>query len=161
MTGAAAGGGQRSPDLEREPRDGLRLRWLPAVREPAFPLEHDYFEIAYTPLVGPSAVLLARAMARHLRAAGGPTTVSSIELALEVGIRGGSGSELGQRSHLVRAMGRLVRTHVVAPLGEHVVGVRCGVPPLSGRALRKVPVSTREAHARFVRDLGCDATPED
>ena len=81
---------------ESEPSEVLRLRALPAASQPAFPLEHDYFEIVYTPLVGPTAVLLARAMARHLDAAGGPTTVCPIELAQEIGLRASSANPVCQ-----------------------------------------------------------------
>jgi hypothetical protein len=35
-----------------------------------FQLDHDYFEIVYTPLVRPTAVLLARAMMRHVDTGG-------------------------------------------------------------------------------------------
>lgn len=129
--------------------DGLRLRPLPAPIEPAFPLGHEYFEVVYTPLVGPTAVLLARAMARHLELAGGPTTVRPIELALEVGIRASSTDPLGKRSHLVHAIERLAHDHLVVWLGEGVLGVRTAVSLLSARALEKLPPAAREAHLRF------------
>lgn len=99
--------------------------------EPSFPLAHPYFEIVYAPLLGPTAVLLARAMARHLEAAGGPTTVCPVELALEVGIRSSSTDPLGRRSHLVHAIDRLAHDHVISRLGDRVLGVRVAVPPLS------------------------------
>lgn len=159
MTAGPTGAGARSPDRESEPTEGLRLRLLPAVSEPAFPLDHDYFEIAYTPLVGPTAVLLARAMARHLDAAAGPTTACPIELALEVGIRAGNGNSPGRRSHLVRALDRLVHAHIVVRLGDRIRGVRSAMPPLSNRALRKLPASAREAHVKLVGAMGSEAPP--
>ena len=63
MSAEILSSGDDAPQNEPQPADGLRLRLLPAASEPAFPLEHDYFEIVYTPLVGPTAVLLTRAMA--------------------------------------------------------------------------------------------------
>lgn len=144
-----AGNGAHPPDRRPEPIAGLRLRALPAASEPAFPLEHAYFEIVYAPLVGPTAVLLARAMARHLDGAGGPTTVCPVELALEVGIRASSTDPLGRKSHLVHAIDRLAHDHIVSRLGDRVLGVRTGVPPLSERALEKLPPPAREAHLRF------------
>ncbi|MCB1284208.1 MAG: hypothetical protein KDB20_07760 [Microthrixaceae bacterium] len=127
----------------------MRLRTLPAASEPAFPLEHDYFEIVYTPLVGPTAVLLARAMARHLDAAGGPTTVCPIELALEVGIRVSSTDPLGKKSHLVHAIDRLAYNHVISRLGDRVLGVREAIPLLSPRVVEKLPAPAQEAHERY------------
>jgi hypothetical protein len=149
MSAETSSSGDESPENEPQP-DGLRLRTLPAASEPAFPLEHDYFEIVYTPVVGPTAVLLARAMARHLDAAGGPITVCPVELALEVGIRASSTDPLGKKSHLVHAIDRLAHNHVVARLGDRVLGVRCAIPPVSQPTLAKLPPSAREAHQRFV-----------
>ena len=153
MTTGTAGSAQRPYEEEPDPVEGLRLRPLPAVSDPAFPLDHDYFEIAYTPLVGPTAVLLARAMGRHLDAAGGPTTVCPIELALEVGIRASGSDPLGRRSHLVHALDRLVHDHVVSRSGDRVLGVRMAIPPLSDRAVAKLPAPARAAHHQLLGTL--------
>jgi hypothetical protein len=128
----------------------LRLRALPAAGERAFPLEHAYLEVVYAPLIGPTAVLLARAMARHLQAAGGPTTVCPVELAMEVGIRASSTDPLGKRSHLVHAIDRLAHDHIVARMGDRVLGIRLAVPALSQRALEKLPAPARDAHLAFL-----------
>ena len=149
MATGTAGSARRPYEEEPGPVEGLRLRPLPAPSDPAFPLGHDYFEIVYTPLVGPTAVLLARAMARHIDAAGGPTTVCPAELALEVGIRASSTDPLGKKSHLVHAIDRLVHNHIVARLGDRVLGVRQAIPPLSPPTLAKMPMSVREAHERL------------
>ena len=135
---------------EPDPSEGLRLRALPAASERAFPLDHAYFEIVYAPLVGPTAVLLARALARHLDAAGGPVTVCPLELAMEIGIRASGVEPLGKRSNLVHAIDRLAHDHVVARLGDRTLGVRVAIPPLSSRALEKVPETARSAHHRFL-----------
>jgi hypothetical protein len=137
MSADTSSNGDDPPENEPQPADWLRLRTLPAASEPAFPLEHDYFEIFYTPLVGPTAVLLARAMARHLDAAGGPTTVCPVELALEVGIRASSTDPHGKKSHLVHAIDRLAHNHVVACLGDRILGVRQAIPPGSERTLEE------------------------
>lgn len=154
MSTEASGSGAHQPDHDTKATDGLRLRPLPAAREPAFPLEHDYFEIVHAPLVGPTAVLLARAMARHIDAAGGPTTVCPVELALEVGIRASSTDPLGRKSHLVHAIDRLAHDHIVSPLGDRVLGVRVAIPPVSDRALEKLPGTAREAHHRYAPVVG-------
>lgn len=150
MSAETSSSGDDPPENEPQPAEGLRLRTLPAASEPAFPLEHDYFEIVYTPLVGPTAVLLARAMARHLDAAGGPTTVCPVELALEVGIRASSTDPLGMKSHLVHAIDRLAHNHVISRLGDRSLGVRQAIPPVSQPTLAKLPLPAREAHERYV-----------
>ena len=153
MATGTAGSARRPYEEEPGPAEGLRLRPLPAPSDPAFPLCHDYFEIVYAPLVGPTALFLARAMARHIDAAGGPTTIDPVELALEVGIRASSTDPLGKKSHLVHAIERLVHNHIVARLGDRVLGVRDAIPPLSSRALDGLPESIRRCHRAFVDDL--------
>lgn len=153
MTSGTAGSARRPSEEEPDPVEGLRLRPLPAPSDPAFPLGHDYFEIVYTPLVGPTAVLLARAMVRHIDAAGGPTTVCPVELALEVGIRASSADPLGRRSHLVHALDRLVHDHIVSRVDDRVLGVRMAIPPLSDRAAAKLPAPARAAHHQVLETL--------
>jgi hypothetical protein len=128
---------------------GLRLRPMPARDGTAFPLSHPYFEIVYAPLVGPTGILLARAMARHVWAAGGPTTVRPAELALEVGIRASSTDPLGRKSHLVHAIDHLAHVRVVARFADRVLGVHLTVPTLNDRTLAKLPAPVREAHDRY------------
>lgn len=155
MNAGTSGNGAHPTAGEPEPIEGLRLRLLPALTDPAFPLEHDYFEIVYAPLTGPTAILLARALARHLDAAGGSTTVCPIELALEVGIRASSTNPLGRKSHLVHAIDRLAHDRIVARLGDRVLGVRVAVPPLGRKALQKLPASALRAHHGFAaRGIG-------
>lgn len=155
MTTGTAGSARHPHEEEPDPVGGLRLRPLPAPSDPAFPLGHDYFEIVYTPLVGPTAVLLARAMARHIDAAGGPTTVCPAELALEVGIRASSTDPLGKKSHLVHAIDRLVHTHVISRLGDRVLGVREAIPPVSDRTAEKLPGIVRDLHRDLVERSSC------
>lgn len=154
--GAETGGnGARSSRGLPEPERGLRLRPVVARGEAAtFPLVHPYFEIVYAPLLGPTAVLLARAMARHLDAVGGPTTVHPVELALEVGIRASSIDPLGKRSHLVHAIDRLAHDHIVIRLGDRVLGVNLWVPLLGDRSLAKLPAAAKDAHVRLTSTAG-------
>lgn len=150
MSAETSSSSARRPESESDPEAGLRLRALPVASESAFALDHAYFEIVYAPLIGPTAVLLARALARHLEVAGGRITVCPIELAMEIGIRAGSGDPLGRKSHLVHAIDRLAHDHVVARLGDRTLGVRVAIPPLSQRTLEKLPETSRRAHHRLL-----------
>jgi hypothetical protein len=69
---------------------------------------------------------------------------------LEIGIRANAVEPLGKRSHLVHAIDRFAHDHVVARLGDWTLGVRVAIPPLSSRALEKVPRAARSAHQRFL-----------
>jgi hypothetical protein len=156
---ATSSNGAHPFDRRPEPTDGLRLRALPAISAPAFPLDHVYFEIVYTPLLGPTAVLLARAMSRHLDAAGGPTTVCPVELALEVGIRASSTDPLGKKSHLVHSIDRLVHDRIASRLGDRVLGVRVAIPPLNAEAAAKLPAPARHAHHWHATKAAEEAEP--
>ena len=150
MGSEIGGNGADSSHREPEPELGLRLRPLAARGHPGFPLAPPYFEIVYAPLLGPTAVLLARAMARHLEAAAGPTTVYPVELALEVGIRASNADPLGRKSHLVHAIDRLAHDRIVTRLGDRVLGVYLSVPAIGRGAVQKLPTTVRRAHETFV-----------
>lgn len=137
-----------------QPSIGLRLRPLPVPSEPTFSLDHQYFEIVYAPLLGPTAVLVARAMSRHLGCACGPVTVCPLELSLEVGIRASDADPLGKKSHLVRALDRLVHDRIVVRLDDRVLGVRQRVPPLGRARLNRLPMAVRQWHQETLAALG-------
>lgn len=89
-------------------------------------------------------------MERHLDAAGGPTTVCPVELALDVGNRASSTDPPGKKSHLVHAIDRLAHDHIVSRLEDRILGVRVAIPPVSAQTLAKLPVTVRDAHRRLV-----------
>jgi hypothetical protein len=143
-----------------QPSMGLRLRPLPVTSEPSFSLDHEYFEIAYAPLIGPTAVLVARAMSRHLECANGPVTVCPLDLALEVGVRANNADPLGRRSHLVRALDRLVHDGIVVRLDDRVLGVNQRVPPLGRERLVRLPAAVRRRHEEILAAVAVlDASP--
>ncbi len=143
-----------------QPSMGLRLRPLPVPSEPTFSLEHEYFEIVYAPLLGPTAVLVARAMSRHLECACGPVTVCPLELSLEVGIRASNTDPLGKKSHLVRALDRLVHDRIVVRFDDRVLGVRQRIPPLGRARLDRLPLAVRQRHEEILAAVAVlDASP--
>jgi hypothetical protein len=110
----------------------------------------EYFEVVYGPLIGPTSLFLARTLARHLAAAGGPVTVSPIQLSLEVGLRSSRTDPLGKGSHLAKALDRLGHHHLVRPLGTETLGVVTAVPALNAKLLARLPESTRRRHTQLL-----------
>lgn len=143
-----------TPGNRSRPAQGLRLRPLPPCAEPSFPLSHEYFEVVYGPLIGPTCVLLARNLARHVESAGGPVTVCPIEISLEVGLRASHAEPVGKGSHLLKALGRLRHHRLVQPIGQDELGVLVAVLPLGGKAVARLPDFVRTRHAQFVERLG-------
>lgn len=142
-----------TPESRSRPVQGLRLRPLPPCAEPAFPLSHEYFEVVYGPLIGPTCVLLARNLARHVESAGGPVTVCPIEISLEVGLRASHDEPLGKGSHLLKALARLRHHRLVQPIGQDELGVLVAVSPLGSKAVARLPEFVRMHHAQLVDHL--------
>jgi hypothetical protein len=130
--------------------NSVRLVPLPPQSLPAFALGHPYLEVVYTPLLGPTAVLLARTLGRHLAIAQGPVTVSTVDTALQLGLRARHVNSLGHRSPFQQAIDRLVHVRFVRWHSAEELGVHTSVPPVSGRALDKLPAAVREAHDRLL-----------
>jgi hypothetical protein len=150
MSAETSSSGDDVPENEPQPVDGLRLRTLPAASEPAFPLENDYFEVVYTPLVGPTAVLLARAIARHHDAPADRRPSAPSSWRSRWASERAAPTRSGKKSHLVHAIDRLAHNHVLARFGDRVLGALGAIPPLSRGTLAKLPAPARDAHFMFV-----------
>lgn len=135
------------------PLGSLRLVPLEPVKGGLFPLQHPYVEIVYLPLVGPTSVSAARHIDRLVRAAGGPITVDAAVLAAELGLRSAGRDPIGARSPLRRCLDRLAYAHIARWLGDIDLGVLREVPPLSARALARLPASARSAHERLMAEI--------
>lgn len=144
-----SGNGSEPPGQQTRPVTGLRLRPLPPCADPAFPVLHDYFEMVYGPLIGPTSTMLARALNRHLADAGGPVTVCPIELSLELGLRASRREPVGRTSSLAKALDRLAQHRLVTHLGDETLGVVVNVPPITDRSVPRLPRSAQRAHHLF------------
>lgn len=138
------------PSEEPRPAQGLHLRPLPRCSDPSFPVLHDYFEVVYSSLLGPTSVLLARSLARHVAMAGGPVTIYPVDLAKQLGLRSSYDDPIGKHSILAKAIERLAHHRLVKQFGPDTLGVVVHVPPLTNGALGKLPDSIRLAHQGFV-----------
>jgi hypothetical protein len=118
--------------------------------EPSFPVLHEYFEVVYGPLIGPTSLFLARTLNRHIEAAGGPVTVCPIQLSLEVGLRSSRTEAVGKNSHLAKSLDRLAHHRLVRPAGPDTLGVVTAVPPATDKLLARLPDSTRRRHGNFL-----------
>ena len=125
-------------------------RRLVCPTEPNFPLHHAYLEIVYAPLIGPGAVLLARNLGRRIAVREDEVSLSTVELAHEVGLRAGHDEPLGKRSHLFHAIDRLRHDHIIRWLDDGRLGVLTSVPILGAHALAKLPPAALAAHHELV-----------
>ena len=116
-------------------------RWVdPTVDRIGFPVLDPYVELAWLPVIGPSATWMLRRLDSWL-----PNPSSRVEIDLsELGQMLGLGSSVSPWSSVQRTMGRLVRFGLADWSG--VLRVRGSVPPLSSRHLERMPEWVREAH---------------
>jgi hypothetical protein len=148
---------QQHPDEPRSAIRGLRfeggellVRSLSCSGPLAFPLTHDYFELVWASTLGPTPVLLARALARRLQASDGDLRVALPDVAREIGVRASSDEPLGARSPIGRAVRRLDHHRIVVRLSDGSAGLRVAVPPVSDRVLQSLPRGVQAAHSRLV-----------
>lgn len=141
----------------------LRLSPLSSTFPPGtavgFPLDHPYIELVYVAVLGPSGVVLLRRAGFLFSRHPDGVTVDAAELARDIGVRSSSGRPLGKQAALRRALDRLVRFRLAEWLGPDDLGIRTAVPPLSSRALRQLPDSTRELHDALVS--GAEGPPNE
>lgn len=121
-----------------EPPTSLDIHPVPhpslEVHRAGFPLEHPYVEQCWTPILGPSSVLLLR-RAAYLWRAQTPAQVDPQELAAQLGL----GHRGGQRSPFARTIQRVVRFRFAEWSDPTSLAVYSEVRPLRERELERVP----------------------
>lgn len=145
-----------SPRADGDREEALSIHPITPDHSGTLPVGDDYFEIVYGPLIGPTSVLLARALVRHITEAGGGTRVVADQLAREVGIRSQSAEPLGRRSQLAKSLRRLEHHRLVLQLDGGRLGVMTRVPHLSERAVSTLPEAARVHHRMVIEMLGQD-----
>jgi hypothetical protein len=119
-----------------------------------------YLEVVYGPLIGPTAVLLARNLDRRLFNEPQPVVVSATSLALELGLRSSRTEPLGRRSHLRQAIERLIHVQIASWLAPNHLGLSAIVLPATAQALAKVPELVVASHHRYLPGISPpDAVP--
>jgi hypothetical protein len=112
-----------------------------AVRQAGFPLDHPYLERCWTPLMGPSGILLLRRMPDLWRR-GTSVGIEVEDLARSLGL----GSAKGRRSAIWRTMDRVTQMRFGTWTGEQELEIYTEVRPLGPRQLERVPDAVRDVH---------------
>ena len=117
----------------------------PQVHHMGLQLDEPYVERCWTPILGPTAVLLLRRLpVLWLQS---PTIgVRVDELAASLGV----GRADGKTSPLMRAIGRLVHMRFAVSSGDREIDVYTEVRPLGSRQLARVPDGVRLLHERLL-----------
>src|SRR5579884_2446847 len=115
--------------------------WLAEVRQVGFPLHHPYLEECWTPVLGPSSVLLLRRCVA-LWGDAAPARVPVADLAAQLGLGRGTAPS----SSIWRTVGRVIDHGFAFDAGPGELHVYTEVPPVPSLWLRRAPVWCREAH---------------
>lgn len=115
---------------------------------PRFPVSHRYVEVLWTPLLGPTQVMLLRRLSEIASPAGSEVEVA--DLAVAIGSRTRSASPAGSNSAVARAIERLARFRFVYRPSPTTLAVVTDVPPLSERDLQRLPHHFRELHQALI-----------
>jgi hypothetical protein len=102
-----------------------------------WPVEDERVELFWLPVLGPSALLLIKRLAKMLRAAS-PVTLETDELAYSLGMRRASGPLFS------RSFKRCVDFQFIRQLSEGNYLLRTAVPALSDRQGRRLPPALRD-----------------
>lgn len=115
------------------------------VHRAGFPLDHPYIEQCWTPVLGPSSVLLLRRIPWLWREAT-PAEVDVGELGAQLGLGRGD----GRHSPIARTVDRIVRFRFAAWSGAGTLDVFTEAPPLSQRHLDRVPRWCANRHEQLL-----------
>lgn len=115
------------------------------VRQVGFPLDHPYLEHCWTPVLGPSSVLLLRRCPWLWREAT-PARVPADELAAQLGLGRGT----GRNSPVRHTIERLVRFRFAATPEPGELHIYTEVPPVPTRQLERLPGWCRDEHQRLL-----------
>jgi hypothetical protein len=137
---------QRSPQ-QLEPERLVIRPWPDEVVERyGFEPTSAYVELAWLPVLGPSATWLYRRLAAGLRAHPEGYTLDLAELARSLGL----GEGTGPNSSIVRTVRRLVAFGVARVDDDGMVRVRRRIGPLTQRQVDRLVPRLQRAHAELV-----------
>ncbi len=113
---------------------------------PLFPAQHQYVEMLWLPVIGPSSTWLLRRLSGWALACPQGLTVALPELSESLGL----GWSSGANSSLQRSMRRLAMFGL-ARWADEVFEVATAVPPLHERQLTRMSPALVRAHDRMVQ----------
>ena len=116
-----------------------------SVQQAGFPLDHAYLEQCWTPVIGPSSVLLLRRCAWLWRDAT-PARVAAEDLAAQLGLGHGT----GRHSPVWRTVELVARFRFATMASPGELHVYTEVPPVPDRQLDRLPAWCRKQHERLL-----------
>ncbi len=129
-------------------------RWCDPIVTNTVPANGFYTERYYAPIVGPTCLLLLRALASRLETDRDGFVVDTAELAARIGCS----SKAGSNSQFWKALRRGVRFGLLRQVDERVL-VRTEISPLTSRMVQRLPLTLRREHRVWTQSSGPSPTP--
>ncbi len=115
----------------------------PLLEQLGYPVDSEYVEYFWLPILGPSSIWLLRRTSNLLRHTGQRSVVVASD---EFGRSLGLGSVSGGRSLLAKTITRCIHFDVARPGGSTSLEVRSHLGPLTQRQLDRLPTSLQATH---------------
>lgn len=112
------------------------------VRRAGFPLDHPYLEQCWTPILGPTSVVLLRRIPQLWREHDLTVEIPTGELAASIGL----GKSHGRHGAMWRSLDRISRFRFAEPSGPGEIDVFTEFPPVGQRQLERLPAWNRRRH---------------
>ena len=144
------------PSEERQPTPGsLRVSdWADTLVVDTVPATGFYTERYYGPIIGPTCLLIVRALAGRLATDTDGFSIVTAELAASIGCS----SRAGASSQFWKALRRGARFGLMRQIDDRLV-VRTELSPLTARLVQQLPVHLRREHRLW--NPVVDLEPED
>lgn len=125
------------------------------VHRAGFPLDHDYLEQCWTPVLGPSSVLLLRRVSYLWREVT-PAELTTSDLGAQLGLSRGT----GRNSPANRTLDRIVRFGFADWSGPSTLDVFTEVPPVPTKQLARLPSWCAQRHEQLLSTHLADLAQE-
>lgn len=151
------------PDRDEPPVDGgqlparlIVLPWFdPGLALRGVDPRSEYVERYWTGVIGPSAVLLLRRLARGLAEHPAGYSLAPADTARAIGLSGGR----GRNSAMARTIDRCRLFGLVRWPEPEQLEVRTHLPLLTARQLRRLPLAVRASHEAWLAERRSSDTP--
>lgn len=120
----------------------IRPWWDPALATSGHDPRSEYVERFWLGVIGPSAVMLVRRLARGLAEHPSGFSIALPDTARAIGLGGGT----GRSAPITRTIDRCCMFGAMRRSDEHTLDVRTHLPYLSRRQLDRLPLAVRNSH---------------
>jgi hypothetical protein len=134
----------------------VRPWWDPALATSGHDPRSEYVERFWLGVIGPSAVMLVRRLARGLAEHPGGFSIALPDTARAIGLGGGT----GRSAPITRTIDRCCMFGLMRRRDDQSLDVRTHLPYLSRRQLERLPLAVRNSHSAWQAAQAASTAPQ-